>query len=985
MYGCSRMPYETIDIPLSSGLNTKSDAKALAPPGLLVAQDVQFDDIGGLQTRPQFQTITDHVSNTIADIRKIVEYGDELVAFTKDELWSYASGDGLWTKRSDYLAVKVDEVSRFVTTGDQYDCDRAELGGVTMFCWSEDTPGSTVAYIAAIDTATGAIKKSPTALTASEGRPKLLAGSTRIYLITYDSGAGTLDCRAYDPADLSTDVDTVAASGLVGYDAMINPADSTEVLAVAARGTSYDVISFQADATGAVEYSRTITIDGAVAFSASSLGIYAICYSAGTAIKADVIDDTYTPITNDAAVGTAFSATVNQIAAEHDGTEFYVFWSAGETSLGSSAFNVEFNTLSDAGSPATESQLVGKCGLASRAFVHDSSVYIWVVFAGESAGEITAQIQNTYFLLRSDGEIAAKSVPNQAGGFSASTGYLPNVQDVGSGAWSWCGQYRRVIPLGDGSKGYAAKSPQDVTFTFDSNDARRTARLGETLYISGGIFSQYDGQGVYEVGFHTFPWNLSIVATTGSNLSGTYNWQQTYSWYGATGEFERSTTATIYSQVMATHEADIVGQNLMITAKSGVAAEFWRQEADAALAAPFYLVTSKDPAATGDNGYVENDPTAGIMATFSDDLADSVLVAREPYPENGGLTLENLSPPAASIVVATQDRLILAGIAGHPNRMQYSKLRGEGEIAAFHDSLYVDLPRGGGDNTAIGFINETMVVFQESAIYVLPGDGFDNSGGGQNYGPARKLPTDVGAIDQESVGSTPEGLLFKSSKGWHMLDNGLGVTYVGYGVDEFDDEEVISVESMNSQHQVRCMTDSRVLVWDTIVNEWSEWSLVSIGSSMWDDTYHVIGSGEATVLAQASSYSGAGDLPQLDIETAWIKVDGLQGYGLIRRLFLLGEYLGAHDLRVRVAYDYDDSWIDDKAWTVSPTTIGGPLQIEHGLSRPKCQSVKFRLTAQAVGATTAPITQALNLTGMSLEVKLKNNNFGKAMGKSQKQ
>jgi hypothetical protein len=81
-----------------------------------------------------------------------------------------------------------------------------------------------------------------------------------------------------------------------------------------------------------------------------------------------------------------------------------------------------------------------------------------------------------------------------------------------------------------------------------------------------------------------------------------------------------------------------------------------------------------------------------------------------------------------------------------------------------------------------------------------------------------------------------------------------------------------------------------------------------------------------------------------------------------------------------VAYNYNETsagpvWVDDKAWTVSPTTVNGPLQVEHGPSRPKCEAIKIRITAQAIGVTTHPITQALNLTGLSLEVALRKSAF----------
>ena len=53
-----------------------------------------------------------------------------------------------------------------------------------------------------------------------------------------------------------------------------------------------------------------------------------------------------------------------------------------------------------------------------------------------------------------------------------------------------------------------------------------------------------------------------------------------------------------------------------------------------------------------------------------------------------------------------------------------SRNRKSHEVASFHGALRVDIPHMGGSITALAFLNETLVVFRERAIYMLPGDGF---------------------------------------------------------------------------------------------------------------------------------------------------------------------------------------------------------------------------------------------------------------------
>src|SRR5690606_36042440 len=152
-----------------------------------------------------------------------------------------------------------------------------------------------------------------------------------------------------------------------------------------------------------------------------------------------------------------------------------------------------------------------------------------------------------------------------------------------------------------------ARAPREIVLEFDSDEARRTARLGRTLYLAGGEILQYDGQGLYEVGFHIYPWRLGGSETgSGAVDDGTYSCKGTWRWDSAVGDRDRSTTAT--------HELVEVDDGpskillsippLTVTHKDGIAAEFWRQQKNAPLDAPFHLVSGQAPGTTtGDNAY----------------------------------------------------------------------------------------------------------------------------------------------------------------------------------------------------------------------------------------------------------------------------------------------------------------------------------------------------------------------------------------------
>jgi hypothetical protein len=700
----------------------------------------------------------------------------------------------------------------------------------------------------------------------------------------------------------------------------------------------------------------------------------------GTDIEGDLLSaevgagGSFEDVFTDQAIGTV-NDDCEQIAVAHrsvtddDEYQCHVFWSDDQIVFPTTGSGrTKHNWVDTGGSIGTESVLVEALGVASRAFDHDGSVYVNLVFAGVSdmgfgsgvAYGHPAAVQNTYFLYRDDGFLCAKAAANRAGGFAPSVGHLPAVIETEDNTYTWVGTERRIVPFGGKHDGYADRGPRDITFAFDSDEARRCVRLGQTLYVTGGEILQYDGTRLTEVGFHTFPYYFSAFEDLeeGDLGEGTYYYKITYRWDNGRGELDRSTTATHGGVAIVSPPGSVVLSTispLHVTHKtdSPPAIEIWRTLVNPGDDAPYYLVTSKDPTdLTGDNRYIANDTTIGLVPDFDDLLVDDDARELESSPENGGV-LENLAPPAATIIAAGDTRLFLAGVAGDPHRIWYSKQRPDGEVAAFHEALTVPVPSDGGEITALAFLNETLIAFRESSIYALAGDGFDNFGAGSNYGPARSLSFDIGAVNHESLATTDRGIVFKSRKGWYLLNRGWSLEYIGGQVSDYDDETPLAVNSLESQHQIRIVTASRVLVLDTLVGQWSEWSIDDgLDATIWQGTYAYLT--DAGPKIEQATHT---DLTYgFDIETAWIKLADLQGYKRIRALAVLGEYRSAFRLRIRLARDYRTGYFDDSNWTPSPVEVGGPMQVRIGPSIQQVEAIKIRLTATSVTEEAASIT-----------------------------
>jgi hypothetical protein len=989
--------WQTWHMRFAAGLNQKADPRTLEMPELAVCKDAMFDKLGGLQTRYPFALTSNSIfgGGTLSDWRVVAENGDELLLFTKDTLYSWNAQLSKWVAKGTHLAVKIDETPRFVTPGDQVDGDRAELSGTIVYAWTELLGSSSKGYVAAIDKTTGNVLMAPTPLAGSAARLRLTALSTKILLTFYD-GTNGLYAYALDPAAPATALagssTTVTNTNYGTYYDITRVAGADQAVFAARRNptTSYIVGTVTAGLVVATS-TKARTCDGPIAVSCSPTGTQVQVIrtvdgggSVTTDIKGDLITiSTLADVYTAQAVGTADrgASSMKQVAAAHRSTQdsgqyrCYAFWTT--TEIGdASDWKSKSNWVDTGNTLGTEATFLRRLGIGSRAFSYNGRVYFWGVFAGTSSvGYRSAgtQLQNSYFLYRDDGFLVAKATYQRAGGFAYSVGCLPNVQlTSGSTVFSWCGTERRLVPVGQAGYGYSDRGPRDITFTFDSNEARRTARLGRTLYITGGEILQYDGQQLVEVGFHVFPWTFTASGTTGNLLDGTYAVKPTLRWDNSVGDLDRSTTATAAEETISGGPAGISIGNLVplyITHKTNITTEIWRTLKDPTDDAPFYRVTSSDPAVTSNpNRYLTNDPTASYEPTFEDALVDDDAGDLETNPENGSVLI-SISPPAASIILATETRLFLAGVAGDPDRIWYSKQRSDGQIAAFNAALVANVPPEGGAIKALAIHNETLTVFRERAIYAMPGDGFDNGMGGSNYGPARVVSHDVGAVSQESIAITERGIVFHSSKGKWLLNTGWQIEYIGGPVSDYDSEAPLAVQTVAAKHEIRWLTSSRMLVLNTLAGQWSEWTVGDgLHACMWKGQ-HVYLASSGPKLEQ-TTYAGVDY--GMDIETAWIKLADLQGYGKVDHFHILGEYRSAHRLQIKCARDYwkdgDGTFFQTKVWTVSPTTVGARETVKHAPSTKQLEAIKIRITALGPGTDAAPTGEALRLTGLSFEL-----------------
>jgi len=977
--------YQPIPISFTAGLDTKSNDQASKPPTMDILQNVEFNQVNGYQKRKPFNGMTNAIQGggTLANMRGIFEHRGELCVFSNDTLYTWSPQLAVWAPRGTHLAIKVDEVTRFGGPDEQTDCDRAELTGVVMYTWVDNG----FVYIAAVDKANGATLLPTTGVT-SATRPRLVALQTKILLFCSTGAGGQLSVFSFDPtaptAALGGAVAILIGSTTINYDVVQQIGADVALVATQDSIVVGYQISRVTAALAVTSLTKARACDGPIAVSCTPDGLNVqIIRSTTTNLKGDLLlISSLADVIINQALGTSVNS-ISQITACHQSVKIgghwqcHAFWTSNLVSDGT--YITATNWVDDAGTIGVQATLVYELGLASRAFDFNGRVFVWLAFGstGTFIGGIVTSLgralQNAYFLYRDDGFLCAKAAYNAGGGFASSTGRLPGVALTGANTYAWCGNVRGLVQLATSRTGYSARSPQDITFAFDSSAARRSARLGATRYIAAGEVLAYDGAGLVELGFHIFPWYLSAIETgAGAIANGIYFWKPTFSWVNASGERDRSTTATVGQLTLATGPDAVSFPDTLashVTHKAGASVELWRTQAAPGPEASFYLVTSLDPnAGVNPNRYLRNDPTLAAVPTFNDALADASIAANPANPENGAV-LEVLAPPAASIIMATADRVFLAGIAGSPDSIWYSKQRTDGLVAGFSDFLQIAVPVGGGAITGMHFLNETLIVFRERATFAFVGQGLDNAGGGQNYAGTRISP-DIGAVNAEGIARTDTGLLFKSSKGWYTVGQNLQLVYVGGSVAKFDADVPLSCVVMDGQHQVRCLSANRMLVWDTLVNNWAEWTISDgIASCMWNGVHVYLTATGPKI--QAADFTGVNY--GMVAELAFLTPADLQGSSHVRWYMVLGEYRGDHKLQLDTCRDYlqdgAGNWVyladAINVYTPATTVVGSAEQVRHGPSVVKYQAIKVRIT-ELLGAG-GVWTEGCRLTGITFE------------------
>ena len=379
--------------------------------------------------------------------------------------------------------------------------------------------------------------------------------------------------------------------------------------------------------------------------------------------------------------------------------------------------------------------------------------------------------------------------------------------------------------------------------------------------------------------------------------------------------------------------------------------------------------------------------------TFLDEVADIDIAGNATIYTTGGI-VSNSAPPSCSMIVLYQDRVMVAGTED-ASEIWFSKNKVNNANSntipvEFSSYLTIGVSQIGGPITALAIMDQNLIIFKESAILVLNGDGPNDEAGGDVFPDPQIITKSIGCANPNSIIFTDAGLMFQTpSKGIWLLDRSLGPpAYIGAGVDDVALSYKISSAVQNEAYNLVIFTtfEGPCMIFDTVAQAWATWSNhQSVDGIIYDGQYTFAKSnGNVYVQNPNLFYDGVIDGYQIpydmQITTPWISYSQVLGYQSIFRIFILGTYKSPHSLAFNVGYNFDpaftksgtivatntNTWGSDGYWGESTPwgSVWQPYIFQVNMPVQKCTS--FRLQFNDVQAS--PYLEAFAVSSLLFEL-----------------
>ncbi len=992
---------QNIPVQFSGGVDTKSAEQLVVPGSFLAIENGVRRKGGRVDKRFGYKSLSANIlggTGAISTGRHLDRYLDEILLFDGANGYTFSDTASQWADRGKVPHVGLDSSAIVRNSFIQYSPDVAYVAGIAGYVYADSRGGIRATVM---DDTSGTVLVSDVQLSPTGTNPKAIALNNYIYFLYLETNTLTwVRVSAGLPATLSAPTSTaVTDAAATVWDIDTYLAQSSAVFSYNTLAGAVKLAYFKADGlvgNSANGYPDAVVLSGSgdqaisVLCDSSVHQIYVSFVDTGTSTMKLVATDSNFFVQTSTSVGasTALDA-IKQIGLVKNLGKLNVYYSYPYPTVtsslnNSSSYRAQYsidNTLTITQTVAPVIMRYSLC-LFARPFSYNNEVIVPLA--------IESELQSTYFLYNQTADyFMARWFAGIGGGFNrdAAGTFISGISrtiNTDAGQFFTASREINKLTVVGGVLKAGNVGVYKSAFNFTTQ-----AFVGDTLGLSyglaGGLVQQYDGAHFVELGFNTYPETVGTAGTSGGSVSTNtaYDIQALYEWYDQQGQVHRSAPSILTTfNTGANTKINVTVENLTITNK--------RAPAPDAKLVVYRSVVSGSGVLYRDNEATNNINSASTIVALTQ--ADATLAEQETIYTAGG-ALDNIAPHPCDVIHTHKNRMWVAGLED-PNQIQYSKYFTTGEGVAFNDGQIVQVDPLGDGVTALASLDEKLIIFKARRAFFLVGDGPTDAGTANDYGTPQLISADVGCPNQNTIATIPAGLIFKTDKGIWLLNRGLGFSYIGAPVEDFNSLTVTGAVVVEDTNEVRFVTaEGTALVYNYFFNQWSVFTNHAAVSciSINDTFYHLTPAGLANQEI-SGLYNDNGSRIKMAIETSWLAVNGIQGYQRVYRIEGLGDFISDHYTHVQIAYDYEkayneniyfnvDELLDlsyygesspygsDPTWGGSAST-SGVFQFSIKPRRQKCEAIKIRI--EDIDTKSLAGGGSFNFVHLAFEVGVKN-------------
>lgn len=396
---------------------------------------------------------------------------------------------------------------------------------------------------------------------------------------------------------------------------------------------------------------------------------------------------------------------------------------------------------------------------------------------------------------------------------------------------------------------------------------------------------------------------------------------------------------------------------------------------------------------TSPTSLLYNIPTADTV-TFSDSVSDVALASAEFLYTSGGI-VQNDPAPAMRQIFTYGDRLWATSLED-PQLIWWSKFFQPGVAVEWSAQQTTRIDPVGGAVQALISMDSNMVVLCASQIWIIGGSGPNAAGIGAAFVSPQLVSGAVGCRDQDSPVLLPVGIMFKSAKGFVVLNRALQVDYdLGKPVYAFVNDVVTSADVIPNTTQIRFLSQSGTTqLYDYDYDQWGSFTNhQGIDTTIFNGTYYYLRSNGAVYQENPGNYYDDQTGFGLLLQTSWLKFAGINGYQRCRYIIIQGSFFADMPVQVQLAVDEYSSIIDtqvfnagegsfslwgsDATWGASTwggSSLGSGVSAQEIRYDPPRQTMKaIQLTIQDIAPFSA--TETIGLDSLDLYVGVKRGGY----------